>query len=86
MIELADIVAKHGGKYLNEFGKRMLPSNKRALADILACRTESMGGHLVECEVCGHQHYSYHSCKNISCPKCHTSDTTTQSLFKRRQK
>lgn len=75
MIELADIVARYGGEYLNEFGERMLPSHKRALADILACRTESMGGHLAECEACGHQHYSYHSCKNRSCPKCHTSDT-----------
>ncbi len=75
MIELADIVAKHGDEYLQAFGDRMLPSHKRALADILACRTESMGGHLAECEVCGHQQYSYHSCKNRSCPKCHTSDT-----------
>ncbi len=75
MIELADIVAKHGGEYLNEFGSRMLPSHKRALDDIVACRTESMGGHLTECDVCGHQHYSYHSCKNRNCPKCHTCDT-----------
>ncbi len=75
MIELADIVAKYGGDYLNAFGGRMLPSHKRALADIAACRTETMGGHLAECEVCGHQHYSYHSCKNRNCPKCHTSDT-----------
>jgi hypothetical protein len=75
MIELADIVARYGGEYLNEFGVPMLPSHKRALADILACRTERMGGHLAECEVCGHQHYSYHSCKNRNCPKCHTNDT-----------
>jgi hypothetical protein len=75
MIELADIVAKYGGDYLKAFGERMLPSHKQALADIVACRTEIMGGHLAECEVCGHQHYSYHSCKNRSCPKCHTSDT-----------
>ena len=75
MIELADIIAKYGGEYLNKFGIPMLPSHKRAIADILTCRTESMGGHLHECDACGHQHYSYHSCKNRSCPKCHTSDT-----------
>ena len=75
MIELADIIAKYGGEYLNKFGIPMLPSHKRAIADILACRTESMGGHLHECDACGHQHYSYHSCKNRSCPKCHVSDT-----------
>jgi hypothetical protein len=73
MIELADIIAKFGVEYRNEFGM-MLPSHKRALADILACRTEIMGGHLLECDACGYQHYSYHSCKNRSCPKCHTND------------
>jgi hypothetical protein len=61
--------------YLTDFRERMLPSHKRALANILACRTESMGGHLCECNTCGHQHYSYHSCKNRSCPKCHANDT-----------
>ena len=75
MIELATIVTKHGDEYLHAFGGRMLPSHKRALADIRTCRTESMGGHLTECDACGHQQYSYHSCKNRSCPKCHTSDT-----------
>lgn len=75
MIELADIIAQYGGECLSEFGSRMLPSHKRALADILSCRTESMGGHIHECDACGHQQYSYHSCKNRSCPKCHTGDT-----------
>lgn len=74
MIEVANIIATYGGGYLNDFGIPMPTSHKRALADILACRTERMGGHLCECEVCGHQQYSYHSCKNRSCPKCHTSD------------
>lgn len=77
MIELADIVAVHGGDYLAEFGSRMLPSHRRALEDIAACRTETMGGHLAQCEECGHQHYSYHSCKNRSCPKCHGKEIGT---------
>lgn len=75
MSGLAGIVAKHGKEYLDKFGDRMLPSHKRALADILACRTEAMGGNLCECEQCGHQHYAYHSCKNRSCPTCHSGDT-----------
>lgn len=75
MIGLADVVAAHGDDYLTEFGSRMLPSHRRALEDIRACRTAVMGGHLAECEKCGHQHYSYHSCKNRSCPKCHGKET-----------
>lgn len=75
MSSLQEIVASHGREYQDRFGSRMLPSHKRALADILACRTEAMGGHLCECKECGHQHHLYHSCKNRSCPICHGSDT-----------
>lgn len=77
MTTLADIVADHGSAYLAEFGANILPSHRRALYDIAACRTESMGGHIAQCEECGHQHYSYHSCKNRSCPKCHGTETAT---------
>jgi hypothetical protein len=72
---LAEIVAAHGSAYLTEFGTNLLPSHRRALTDIAACRTEVMGGHVAQCEECGHQHYSYHSCKNRSCPKCHGTET-----------
>lgn len=75
MIELADIVAAHGDDYLAEFGSRMPANHRRALTAIRACRTAVMGGHLAECEECGHQRYSYHSCKNRNCPKCHGKDT-----------
>ena len=75
MTTLADIVKAHGDEYLHSFGDRMLPSHKRALYAIRYCRTEAMGGHVIECEECGHQHYSYHSCKNRSCPTCHGNDT-----------
>jgi len=75
MVELAEIVNAHGSDYLEEFGHSILPSHRRALFDIAACRTELMGGHVAECPACSYQHYSYHSCKNRSCPKCHGNDT-----------
>lgn len=75
MTTLAEIVNVHGDEYLRAFGQNMLPSHRRVLNDIAACRTEAMGGHVTECEVCGHQRYYYHSCKNRSCPQCHGGDT-----------
>jgi len=33
-----------------------------------------MGGHVFECNHCSRLRYSYHSCRNRSCPKCHKSD------------
>jgi hypothetical protein len=72
MVELADIFRRYGPDYVDRFGARMLPSHHRALHDIVACRTEQMGGHLYRCENpdCEHIVYAYHSCGNRSCPKC----------------
>ena len=72
MVELADIFRRYGPDYINHFGNRMLPSHRRALHDIAACRTEQMGGHLYCCENpdCEQLVYAYHSCGNRSCPKC----------------
>lgn len=83
MPELAEVFRTFGPAYLERFGGKIPPSHRRALTDLIACRTEAMGGHLAECEYCGHQHYSYHSCRNRHCPKCCGNDTAAW-LEKRR--
>lgn len=70
MAEVADIFRLHGPEYLAKFGDRMLPSHIRAMRDIEACRTQTLGGQLYVCDTCEDYRYSYHSCKNRHCPKC----------------
>jgi hypothetical protein len=77
VVEVADVFRRYGTEYLQKFGERMPPSHRRAFKDILRCRTDAMGGHVFECNNCGRLQYSYHSCRNRSCPKCHKSDTQT---------
>jgi hypothetical protein len=48
----------------------MLPSHFAAMWDIENCRTESLGGHVCQCDNCREIVYRYHSCKNRHCPKC----------------
>jgi len=72
---IADIVRRHGAAYLARFGDGVPPSHVRALADIAACRTPEMGGHLLECDDCGQREYVYHSCRNRACPRCHARET-----------
>jgi len=72
---IADIVREHGGAYVARFGPGLLPSHRRALADIAGCRTPAMGGHLLDCADCGHREYVYHSCRNRACPQCHQQRT-----------
>jgi hypothetical protein len=54
-----------------------IPSHRRAMHDIIACRTQQLGGHLYCCENpdCEHVVYAYHSCGNRSCPKCGQNKT-----------
>jgi hypothetical protein len=37
---------------------------------IEVCRTAALGGHLEQCDACGHQRPVYNSCRNRHCPKC----------------
>jgi hypothetical protein len=37
---------------------------------ITSCRTAVLGGHVQECDRCGHREVSYNSCRNRHCPKC----------------
>ncbi|MFL0246072.1 IS91 family transposase [Candidatus Clostridium stratigraminis] len=68
MNELQDIVHKYGEEYRKEHS---LPLNQlKALSSIEACRTSLLGGHIDECEECGHVKISYNSCRNRHCPKC----------------
>ena len=69
-LELADIVRQHGPAYLARFGAGVLPSHRRALRDIVQCRTPALGGQVATCRRCGHVEYRYHSCRNRHCPKC----------------
>jgi hypothetical protein len=76
MPELADIFRACGPAYLAKYGEQMLPSHKRAISDIVFCRTSPLGGKAYRCEPCDEWRYSYHSCKNRSCTKCGNDDAT----------
>jgi hypothetical protein len=67
---LAEIFGQYGGQYRAKYGERLLPSHRRAMADIERCRTAALGGHLCYCEHCDEVHYCYHSCQNRHCPEC----------------
>ena len=73
MLEVAEIIRLHGPAYLARFADRILPSHRRALHDLEACRTP--GGHFHQCDHCGRQVYAFHSCRNRHCPKCHRDQT-----------
>jgi Putative transposase/Transposase zinc-binding domain len=85
MLEVADVLRRYGREYLDRFEPDLLPSHRRAIVDLLACRTEVLGGQLLPCDHCGQEHYVYHSCRNRSCPTCHCLDTEAWLADRRRE-
>lgn len=48
----------------------LAPARSRAVAAILGCRTEAMGGHVHACPDCGATRFAWHSCNHKACPLC----------------
>ena len=70
MLEVQDIFAELGVKYCDEHN---LPFHlRKAIMNIITCRTAQLGGHVDECDSCGHAKISYNSCRDRHCPKCQT--------------
>lgn len=69
-VEVADILRRYGSQYRQS---HKLPRNQlRAMRALEVCRTGELGGHVDECDTCGHLEISYNSCRNRHCPKCQT--------------
>ena len=75
MIEIAEVFRRFAADYLDAHAASMPPSHRRAIEDILDCRTAALGGQVWRCDTCNAEVFSYHSCGNRSCPKCHTAQT-----------
>jgi Putative transposase/Transposase zinc-binding domain len=69
-LEVAEVFRSCRDAFLQQYGAGLTPVQRRALDDLVACRTAALGGHILECPECGHQEVSYNSCGNRHCPKC----------------
>jgi hypothetical protein len=70
-LEVADVMRTFMARqYIGLYGNRMPAMHRKAMADMLACRTPSMGGTTFLPGSCHHYQYSYHSCGNRNCNKC----------------
>jgi hypothetical protein len=70
---VAEVLHRYGEQFLNRWGHTVSPQQRKALGDISRCRTAALGGHLEECDRCGHRRIAYNSCRNRSCPKCQST-------------
>ena len=67
-IEVGDIFRLYGEAYRQ--ANQLSWVQYKAMNAIEACRTARLGGHIDQCDRCGHLRISYNSCRNRHCPKC----------------
>ncbi len=71
--EVADIVRRHGERFLETHRAWVTGLHRRVLRAIAQCRTAALGGHRDRCEQCAHPAISFNSCRDRHCPKCLTA-------------
>jgi Putative transposase/Transposase zinc-binding domain len=69
-LEVADVLRHFGEAYRQEHGASLSMAQRRVLTAIEICRTAVLGGHLEQCDHCGHRRNAYNSCSDRHCPKC----------------
>src|SRR6202521_3866604 len=69
-LEVADIFRRCGPQYRQSHAGGLSRAQRRAMSAIELCRTAALGGHVEQCDTCGHQRIAFNSCRNRHCPKC----------------
>ncbi len=84
-LEVAEVVRQHGDALLARYGHTLSGEQHRALRAIALCRTAALGGHITQCDHCGHAVQAYNSCRHRSCPTCHGAAQATWLAARERE-
>jgi hypothetical protein len=60
--EVADVFRRYGDAYRERQGASLCTAQRRVMTAIERCRTAALGGHVEQCDQCGHQRISFNSC------------------------
>ena len=69
-LELAQIFRQVGPEYRRDHAGALSRAQLRVMSAIERCRTAALGGHVEQCDACGHQRIAFNSCRDRHCPKC----------------
>jgi hypothetical protein len=69
-LEVADIFRQLGPAYRQNHADALSREQRIVMRAIERCRTAALGGHVEQCDACGHVRISFNSCRNRHCPRC----------------
>ena len=58
-LEVADIFRRYGDVYRQQHHASLSTAQRRVMTAIETCRTAVLGGHLEQCDTCGHERNAY---------------------------
>lgn len=69
-LTVGDVFRRYGDTYRDHAGVSLSMAQRRVMTAITQCRTAALGGHVEQCDRCGHTRIWYNSCRNRHCPTC----------------
>ncbi len=69
-LTVADVFRRYGDGYRTQAAATLSTAQQRVMTAIERCRTAALGGHVEQCDRCGHTRVWYNSCGNRHCPTC----------------
>ena len=75
MTSINEIFRTFGPEYLQRYANSMPKTHRKVIDAMMACRTESCGLAIYQCETCAESHQLYRSCGNRHCPTCQQHKT-----------
>ena len=75
MPTIVDILRDHAADYGARFDSPVPEAHRKAIRDIVSCRTGDLGGRVLECPECRTRRFVCHCCRNRACPSCHGQET-----------
>jgi hypothetical protein len=67
---VAEVFRRYGAHVRASVGAAISSAQRRVMRAIEQCRTAALGGHVEQCDQCGHRRVWYNSCRNRHCPMC----------------
>jgi hypothetical protein len=61
-LTVADVFRRYGDSYRDHVGPALVMAQRRVITAITQCRTAALGGHVEQCDRCGHTRVWYNSC------------------------
>ncbi len=69
-LSVAEVFRRYGDAFRAQVGTVLSTAQHRVMTAIEQCRTAALGGHVEQCDHCGHRRVWYNSCRNRHCPTC----------------